>query len=131
MPPATPAKDMRPIMVRVPPEVYARIPVHAGVGGKHARNGVGAWVAGLIYRELKISPPANGKPSPPDLSSLDPTKLEPKMRLIVQLYNSGMTVRQLVEHLKTKNVPTTRGGQWNEHNLIKTLARLAKKHGLD
>lgn len=119
-----PKEKMVPVMVRVPQSVYDRIPAERGNGGRNVRGGVSSWMLDLVYDKLAMSPPTLD----PDLSRIDPSKLDPKLRAVVKLYQEGLSVKELVEELRKRKVPTVRGGQWNIDNMRRTLTRLAEKH---
>ncbi len=123
--------DVKHVMVRLPLAVFNQIPARKGVGGRNVRAGVSSWITDLVYKALDLDPPASTAPNmTPDLSGIDVSKLDPKTRYIVALYNEKKSVRELVEILVEKNIPTVKGGQWTEDNLRRTLQRLAKKHGV-
>lgn len=129
--PATPAPekkkepDYHPVTLRLPRDVYIRIPSN-GEAGKYARNGASRWIMEQIHKALGLPLPEVQKKLP-DLSKVDLATLEPKQRLIVGWYNKGFTPKAIVSMLKEKNIPTDRGGQWEEHNLIRKLEGIARR----
>lgn len=121
-----PNENLVPVMIRLPQTVYDKIPAEKGHGGRAVRGGISAWITDLVHEKLGIEKAQ--KLRDPDLSKLDLSKLDPKTRHIVTLYNNGMSVKQLTEELRRKGIPTVRGGVWREDNLRMTLIRLAERH---
>ena len=80
-------------------------------------------------RSPGFPPPHINRPlEDPDLSHVDPSKLDPRMRLVVSLYQEGRTMKDLVQTLQDRKVATPRGGKWDVGSLRRVLHKLAKKH---
>src|ERR1017187_2494540 len=85
------------ILLRPDPELLAKIDAECGGIGKHGRGyrqGRSAWVIDHLCRHFELPVPTNGatmRDTPiPDLKRMDTSGLEPRKRLIVDLYKGGM-----------------------------------------
>jgi hypothetical protein len=92
---------------------------------------VAPWIRRVIYRTLNIPLPLTQYKKDPylDLRHVEINKLSAKLKLLVELWNKGYSLAEMVKWLDSHKVPTLRAGAlWSKKSILGILRNVAKRH---
>ena len=120
------------VLIRVPPELLHHLDTACGGKGGGGRSRIGGragWVLNHLYEHFGLPACELAQPIPPlpDLSSVDTKNLDVNTRYIAELHTKGMSVKDIITHLKTNKIPTPKGGEWSDTTVRAVILRVARR----
>ena len=120
------------VLLRVPQQLLGLLDKACGGKGGGGRSRIGGragWVLNHLYKHFGLPGADLAKPIPPlpSLVGVDIRALDVKTRYIIDLHQKGLSIKELVAHLKSRGIPTPKGGEWSETTVKGVILRLARR----
>lgn len=103
-----------------------------GGGGRSRQGGRSRWLLNLLYKTFGVPLPERKTVHVdlPDLQNVNLDLLDVKTRYIVELYNQGVSVKDIPALLTNQSIPTPRGSVWTDRSIKAILLRVARRQDI-